>query len=74
MPIQTTNAILANNYQEEINQYVLVRTGLFHYLKITDNERDVFNSSDSLESKPNLVFYEDNSETKVMLDYSNIFF
>lgn len=70
MPVQNTNAILANNTSEELDQYILVRTGVFHYLKFTDDEKEIFNSNEGLESKPNLVFYEENSETKVMLDYS----
>lgn len=70
MPIQNTNAILINNTQEELDQYVLVRNGVFNYIQILDDERDLFNSNGPLESKPNIVFYTENAETKVMLDYS----
>ena len=70
MPIQNTNALLANNSSDDLNRYGFVRTGLFHYLTITDDEKEIFNSNGPVESKPNLVFYQENAETKVMLDYS----
>lgn len=70
MPIQNTNALLANNSSDDLNRYGFVRTSLFHYLTITDDEKEIFNSNGPVESKPNLVFYEENAETKVMLDYS----
>jgi len=70
MPIQNTNILLANSIEQEPDQYILVRGGVFHYIQITDNERELFNSDGPLESKPNLVFYTEDAETKVMLDYS----
>jgi hypothetical protein len=70
MPIQNTNALLANNSSDDLNRYGFVRTSLFHYLTITDDEKQIFNSNGPVESKPNLVFYQENAETKVMLDYS----
>jgi hypothetical protein len=71
MPVQNTNAILSNNISEELDQYIQIRSGVHHYLQITDNETQLFNSNGPLESKPNLVFYTEGADTKVMLDYSN---
>ena len=71
MPIQNTSAILANNVNEELDQYVLIRTGVFNYLQFIDDEAQLFNANGPIESKPNLVFYQQNAETRVMLDYSN---
>jgi len=70
MPVQNTNAILANNTSEELDQYILVRTGVFHYLQFIDDESQLFNANGPVESKPNMVFYQQNAETRVMLDYS----
>jgi hypothetical protein len=69
MPIQNTNAIL-NTAVEEYQPYTLVRSGVFHYIDVIDDEKNIFTSNSKLESVPNVVYYTENSDTKIMLDYS----
>lgn len=70
MPVQNVNSLLSDNILID-ETYELIRSDVFHYLQITDEQRDIFSSSSKLESIPNIAFYTENSETKAILDFSN---
>jgi hypothetical protein len=70
MPTQNTNSLL----QTDISVYepfTLVRSGVFHFIDVSNDEKDIYTSSTKLESRPNIIYYIEGSETKAMLDYSN---
>jgi hypothetical protein len=50
--------------------YTLVRAEMFYYLKVIDYNKDLFKTASTLTSKPTVVFYTENSQDKVILDYS----
>jgi hypothetical protein len=70
MPTQNTNNILNTNI-DVYQPYSLVRSGIFHYLEVINDEKDLFTSSSKLESTPNIVYYTEGADTKIMLDYTN---
>lgn len=51
--------------------YSLVRSEIFYYLKVIDYNKDLFKTASNLTSKPSVVFYTENSENKVIFDYSS---
>lgn len=50
--------------------YTLVRSDVFYYIKFINYDKELFNSNSNLTSKPNIIFYTENSENKIILDYS----
>jgi hypothetical protein len=69
MSIQNVNSILSQNPITE-DSYVLVRSDVFLFLQLTNNEKDIFDSGTKTDSKPNVVFYQEDSDTKAILDYT----
>lgn len=70
MAIQNTNSILSDNIVKN-DAYALVRTGLFYYLQVTDDEKNIFNSSSTINSRPSVFFYQSGSDTNAILDFTN---
>jgi hypothetical protein len=50
--------------------YTLARTDIFYFLQFINYESELYNNTSTLTSKPNVVFYTENSVNKVILDYS----
>jgi len=50
--------------------YTLARSDIFYFLQFINYESELYNNTSTLTSKPNVVFYTENSVNKVILDYS----
>lgn len=50
--------------------YTLVRSDVFYYLKFIDFDKELFNSSSNITSKPTIVLYTEDAQDKIILDYS----
>ena len=70
MSIQNVNSILNQNPTTD-DPYVLVRSDVFLFLQLTNNEKSIFDSGSKTNSKPSLVFYEEGANTNAILDFTN---
>lgn len=70
MNIQNTNSILSINNNES-DTYQLIRSSIFYYLQVTDDEKNIFNASSSIRSKPSIIFYQSDSDINAILDFTN---
>ena len=52
-------------------QYGLARSDIFYFLQFINYESELYKNNSTLISKPNLVFYTENSVNKVILDYTS---
>lgn len=50
--------------------YEIVRSDVFYYLKFVNYYNEIYKTASNLTSKPTVVFYTENSQTKVVLDYT----
>lgn len=50
--------------------YTLARSDVFYYLKFIDYDKELFKSASNLTAKPTAVFYTEDAQDKVILDYS----
>jgi len=50
--------------------YTLARSDIFYFLQFINYESELYKNTSTLTSKPNVVFYTENSVNKVILDYS----
>jgi len=51
--------------------YTLARSDIFYFLQFINYESELYNNTSTLTSKPNVVFYTENSVNKVILDYTS---
>ena len=52
-------------------QYALARSDIFYFLQFINYESELYKNNSTLTSRPNLVFYTENSVNKVILDYTS---
>jgi len=52
-------------------QYALARSDIFYFLEFINYESELYKNNSTLTSRPNLVFYTENSVNKVILDYTS---
>jgi hypothetical protein len=50
--------------------YTLARSEVFYYLKFIDYDKELFKDTSNLTAKPTVIFYTENAQNKVILDYS----
>ena len=50
--------------------YTLARSDVFYFLKFIDYDKELFKSASNLTAKPTAVFYTEDAQDKVILDYS----
>lgn len=50
--------------------YTLARSDVFYYIKVIDYDKELFKSASNLKAKPTVIFYTENSQDKVIIDYS----
>ena len=50
--------------------YTLARSDIFYFLQFINYESELYKNNSPLTSRPNVVFYTENSVNKVILDYS----
>jgi len=51
--------------------YTLARSDIFYFLQFINYESELYKNISTLTSKPNVVFYTENSVNKVILDYTS---
>lgn len=51
--------------------YTLARSDIFYFLQFINYESELYNNTSTLTSKPNVIFYTENSVNKVILDYTS---
>ena len=51
--------------------YTLARSDIFYFLQFINYESELYKNTSTLTSKPNVVFYTENSVNKVILDYTS---
>ena len=51
--------------------YSLTRSDIFYFIEFVNYENELYNADSKLTSKPNVIFYTENSVDKVILDYSS---
>jgi len=50
--------------------YTLARSEVFYFLKFIDYDKELFKAASNLTAKPTAVFYTEDAQDKVILDYS----
>jgi len=50
--------------------YTLARSEVFYYLKFIDYDKELFKDTSNLTAKPTVIFYTENAQNKVIVDYS----
>lgn len=70
MPIQNVILNTSNGVNNPEDSLVLVRSEVLYYLKFINYDKDLFASGSKLTSKPTITVYTDNSQKKVIIDYT----
>lgn len=53
-----------------LDELVLARTDTFYFLEFIEYNSNIFNANSVVSSKPSAIFYTENAEDRVILDYS----
>lgn len=70
MPIQNVILNTSNGVNNPEDNLVLVRSEVLYYLKFINYDKDLFKSSSKLTSKPSITVYTEDSQKKVIIDYT----
>jgi hypothetical protein len=71
MSVRNTKSALASQNTTPGVVYTLARSDIFYFLQFINYESELYNNTSTLTSKPNVVFYTENSVNKVILDYTS---
>jgi len=71
MSVRNTKSASASQNTTPGVVYTLARSDIFYFLQFINYESELYNNTSTLTSKPNVVFYTENSVNKVILDYTS---
>lgn len=71
MSVRNTKSASASQNTTPGVVYTLARSDIFYFLQFINYESELYNNASTLTSKPNVVFYTENSVNKVILDYTS---